>query len=101
MFGNISQLIEMKKKAEELKAKLESITVTEQTGGVTADCNANRKILAVHISEEMMQDKTKLEDTIVLAINNALSAAEKAAMGDVAEIAGLPGLGNLGSMFGK
>lgn len=101
MFGNISQLIEMKKKAEELKAKLESITVTEQTGGITVDCNANRKILAVHISEDAMQDKTKLEDTMVLAVNNALAAAERAAMGDVAEIAGLPGLGNLGSMFGK
>jgi DNA-binding protein YbaB len=101
MFGNISQLLEMKKKAEELKAKLESITVTEVTNGVTVDCNANRKILAVHISEDMMSDKTRLEDTLTLAVNNALAAAEKAAMGDVAEMAGLPGLGNLGSMFGK
>lgn len=98
MFGNISQLLEMKKKAEELKAKLESITVTEVINGITVDCNANRKILAVHISEEMMADKSRLEDSLTLAINNALSAAEKAAMGDVADIAGLPGLGNL---FGK
>ena len=29
MFGNITQILEMKKKAEELKGKLEAITITE------------------------------------------------------------------------
>lgn len=91
----------MKKKAEELKAKLEAIVVTEETNGVTVDCNANRQILTVHISESLMLDKTKLEETITIAMNKALKAAEKAAMGDVAEMAGLPGLGNLGNFFGK
>lgn len=89
----------MKKKADELRSKLESITVTEVTNGITIDCNANRKILAVHISEEHMSNKTNLEENMVLAVNNALAAAEKAALGDVAAIAGgVPGLGNL---FGK
>lgn len=89
----------MKKKADELRSKLESITVTEVTNGITIDCNANRKILAVHISEEHMSNKTNLEENIVLAVNNALAAAEKAALGDVAAIAGgVPGLSNL---FGK
>ncbi|MBL7836688.1 MAG: YbaB/EbfC family nucleoid-associated protein [Bacteroidetes bacterium] len=98
MFGNISQLLEMKKKAEELRSKLESIQVTKTTNGITVDCNANRKILAVHIETDLLNDKTRLEDNMVLAINNALAAAEKAAMGDVAAIAGMPGLGGL---FGK
>ena len=96
MFGNISQLLEMKKKAHELRAKLESIQITETTGGITIDCNANRKILAMHIDAALLDDKTKLEDTLTLAVNNALAAAEKAAMGDLAAIAGgMPGLGNL------
>ncbi len=99
MLGNISQLLEMKKKAEELKAKLENITVTEVTSGITVDCNGNRKILAIHIAPELMQDKTGLEDKLVVAINNALSAAEKASMNDMASMAG--GLGALGSLFGK
>lgn len=99
MFGNISQLLEMKKKADELRTKLETITVTETTNGVTIDCNANRKILAVHIEEHLLNDKSRLELTITDAVNNALASAEKAAMGDLAAIAGgMPGLGNL---FGK
>ena len=51
MLGNISQLLEMKKKADELKAKMEAITVTETTNGITVDCNGKRKILAIHIEE--------------------------------------------------
>jgi DNA-binding protein YbaB len=99
MLGNITQLLEMKKKAEELKAKLENITITEITNGITVDCNGNRKILAIHIPQEMMQDKIKLEDNLILAINNAVAAAEKASINDMASMAG--GLGSLGALFGK
>ncbi|MCC6818257.1 MAG: YbaB/EbfC family nucleoid-associated protein [Bacteroidia bacterium] len=96
MFGNISQLLEMKKKAEELRKTLDSINVTETTKGITVDCNANRKILAIHIDGSLLNDKTLLEDTMTEAINNALAAAEKAALGDVASLAGgMPGLSNL------
>jgi DNA-binding protein YbaB len=99
MLGNITQLLEMKKKAEELKAKLENITVTEITNGITVDCNGNRKILAIHIPQDMMQDKVKLEDNLILAVNNAVAAAEKASINDMASMAG--GLGSLGALFGK
>jgi DNA-binding protein YbaB len=99
MLGNISQLLEMKKKAEELKAKLETITITEVTDGITVDCNGNRKILAIHVPEEMMQDKFRLEDKLIAAVNNALASAEKASINDMASMAG--GLGSLGALFGK
>ncbi len=99
MLGNISQLLEMKKKAEELKTRLEAITVTETTNGLTVDCNGNRKVLAIHIPAEQMNDKIKLEDNLLLAVNNALAAAEKASMGEMTSMAG--GLGALSSLFGK
>lgn len=99
MFGNISQLMEMKKKAEELKAKLDSITVTEVTGGITVDCNGNKKLLAIHIEPSLMNDKTRLEEKLTEAINNAIAASERASMGDMAAIAG--GLQGLGGLFGK
>lgn len=86
----------MKKKAEELKAKLETITVTEEKNGITVDCNGNRKILAIHIPEQQMQDKTKLEENLREAVNQALASAEKAAFGDMAALTG-----GLSSLFGK
>jgi DNA-binding protein YbaB len=99
MFGNISQILEMKKKADELKAKLETIQVTEEFKGITVDCNGNRKILAIHVPEQLMGNKAELEDNLAEAINKALAAAEKASIGDLASMAG--GLQGLSGMLGK
>jgi DNA-binding protein YbaB len=91
MFGNISQILEMKKKAEEIKAKLESVVVTETHNGISIDCNGNKKILAIHIEPSLMNDKTKLEDNLIEAINKAVAAAERASVNDMAAMAGLFG----------
>ncbi len=99
MFGNISQILEMKKKADELKAKLETIQVTEEHLGITVDCNGNRKLLAIHIPEQLMSNKTQLEEALTEAVNKALASAEKASIGDLANMAG--GLQGLSGMFGK
>lgn len=99
MFGNISQILEMKKKADELKAKLETIQVTEEHLGITVDCNGNRKLLAIHIPEQLMTNKNQLEDALTEAVNKALASAEKASIGDLANMAG--GLQGLSGMFGK
>lgn len=86
----------MKKKAEELKLKLENITVTEEKHGITVDCNGNRKILAIHIPEDQLQDKIKLEENLRDAVNHTLASAEKAAFGDMAGM-----MGGLSSLLGK
>lgn len=99
MFGNITQLMEMKKKADELKARMESITVTEVTNGISVDCNGNRKILAIHIPEDKLSNKMQLEEELCNAVNNAIASAEKSAMGDLAGMAG--GLQGLSALFGK
>ena len=99
MLGNISQLLEMKKKAEELKSKLESIQITETHNGITVDTNGNRKLLSIHIDADRLNDKTQLEDNLVQAINKALESAEKANMAEVGAMAG--GMPGLMGLFGK
>ncbi|MDI1233519.1 MAG: YbaB/EbfC family nucleoid-associated protein [bacterium] len=99
MLGNISQILEMKKKAEELKNKLEAITITETINGITVDCNGNRKILSIHIDAAKLSDKTQLEDHLVQTINKALENAEKANMAEVGAMAG--GMPGLMGLFGK
>ncbi len=99
MLGNISQILEMKKKAEELKSKLEAIVITETTNGIAVDCNGNRKILSLHIDASAMQDKFQLEDHLVMAINKALESAERANMAEVGAMAG--GMQGLMGLFGK
>lgn len=97
MFGNISQILEMKKKAEALKEKLGSIIVTEEHKGITIDCNGNRQILNIHISSDLMNNKESLESTLCEAINKCLSSAEQQSVKEMAELTG--GLGGLGNLF--
>lgn len=99
MLGNITQILEMKKKAEELKKKLEAIIITESYNGITIDINGNRKILSVHIENDATADKSKLEGNMSIAINKAMDAAEKASMGEVGAMAG--GMQGLMGLFGK
>lgn len=89
----------MKKKAGELKAKLEAVIITEQHNGITIDCNGNRKILAIHIEESKMTNKLQLEENLIAAINKALESAEKASFGQIGAMAG--GMEGLANLFGK
>ncbi len=97
MFGNISQILEMKKKAEALKEKLGTIIVTEEHKGVTIDCNGNRQIINIHVSNELLNNKETLEKTLCEAINKCLSSAEQQSLKEMSELTG--GLGGLGNLF--
>lgn len=99
MLGNITQILEMKKKAEEMKKKLEAMTITETTKGITVDCNGSRKILSIHIDDEAFSNKFSLEENLVNAINKTLEGAEKASLGEVGAMAG--GLQGLMGLLGK
>ncbi len=99
MFRNISQILEMKKKAEEMKANLEAITISENTSGITVECNGNRKILAIYIDENQLNNKSKLEDNMVLAINKALESSEKASFSQIGAMTG--GMEGLAGLFSK
>ncbi|MDP2176274.1 MAG: YbaB/EbfC family nucleoid-associated protein [Bacteroidota bacterium] len=97
MFGNISQILEMKKKADEMKSKLNSIVVSEFHQGVTIDCNGNRQILSIHIAEDLLNNKSNLETVVCEAVNKALVSAEKASASELSSMVG--GLGAMASLF--
>lgn len=97
MFGNISQILEMKKKADEMKAKLNSAIITETYNGVTVECNGTKKINSIKISEQLMSDKNKLEDVLNEAINKALEKADQISKEELAKLTS--GLGPLAGLF--
>ena len=80
MFG-LDKLMAMKKQAEEIKERLNNISVEgEAEGGkIKVVSNGNRKITAVHIDAEWLKgaEKEEVEDLMVIACNRALDNAEK------------------------
>lgn len=99
MFGDMmGKLQEMKQKSEEVKKRLDTISVNAdaENGLVKVVCTANRQITSISISDELMADgdKEQIEDLTLLAINRALDKAEKVAETEMAGVARgmLPGM---------
>lgn len=97
MFGNMmGKLQEMKQKTEEIKARLETISVSAdaENGLVKVVSNGNRKIISIEISPEIMNDREQIEELTLIAVNRALEKAEKVAESEMQGVAKgiLPGL---------
>jgi hypothetical protein len=101
MFDKLGAAKEM---AENVKAKLETITVVGEAGNgkVKVLANGNRKVQSFTISPELLapENKEELEDLLTVAVNRVLSSAENVSESEMRAMMRtmMPGLGNL---FGK
>ncbi|MFI5162060.1 MAG: YbaB/EbfC family nucleoid-associated protein [Sphingobacteriales bacterium] len=101
------KLFEAKQKAEDLKKRLEGITVSgsAEGGKITVTANANKVVQSVSIDGEFLKsaDKEELEDLLVIAVNRALEQAENINQTEMAALSRdmLGGMGGLGNLFGK
>lgn len=78
MFGNMmGKLQEMKQQMDNIKSKLETIHVNGESQGVIVTANGNRKIISISVSNEIVGDKEKIEELVLIATNRALAEAEK------------------------
>lgn len=97
MFG-LDKLMAMKKQAEEIKERLNHISVdaASANGQIQVTATGNRQIKQITIADELLtaQNREELEEMLALACNRALEKAEKLAESEMRSL--LPGLGGLG-----
>lgn len=75
----LGKLQEMQQKMEDTKSRLQSITVKGASPGnkVQVFASADKRIKLVHIEPSLLQqDPEELEDHLIIAINQAIQAAE-------------------------
>jgi DNA-binding protein YbaB len=96
MFGKLN---EAKLKAEEMKNKLNAISVESNVQGVKIVANANKIVQLVSIDENLLtvENKSLLEKSLLEAINDAMGQAENISATEMRAMMGgmMPGLGNL------
>ncbi len=101
------KLFEAKQKAEDLKKRLDGITVSgsAEGGKISVTATANKVVQSVNIDEEFLKsaDKEELEELLIVAINKALEQAENIHQSEMAALSRemMGGLGGLGNLFGK
>ncbi len=94
MFNKLKQFKNLRSQAKDLQSKLaeESITVSEAGGKIKLTMDGNLKITALDIDPEMLDPdkKTKLEDAIKQAHENANKKMQRTMAMKMKEMGGLP-----------
>lgn len=79
MFGNIQDMMgklqEAQKQSEEIKQRLDTVHLKEETGEITITITGNREIKDIEISDSLLEDKDELQDKLVIALNKAIEKA--------------------------
>jgi DNA-binding YbaB/EbfC family protein len=97
----LDKLMEMKKRMDEVKTRLDTIVVSGEAdqGNVKVNMNGNRKVLDVKLNLSFLnqEDADQLEELLQLAMNRALEQAERVNESEMKSVAGsmllgMPGL---------
>lgn len=96
MFGKLN---EAKEKAEQIKQKLELITVEGSAEGIKVIANGNKKVTSINIDPALLkaENKEQVEELLVIGIERALEQAENVSAAEMRSLMGsmMPGLGGL------
>jgi nucleoid-associated protein EbfC len=95
---------EMMKAQEEAKKK--TLEATAGGGMVTVVANGSGQIVSIKIEKDVVdpEDIDMLQDLILAASNEALRRAQELVSDEMSKLTGglqIPGMGNLGNMFGR
>lgn len=101
------KLFQAQQKAQEIKARLDNISVSAEAEGgkVRVVATANKEIKEIVINEDLFKegDKEQIEDLLLVALNKVLAQAENVSQTEMQAATQdmLGGLGGLGNLFNK
>ena len=98
------KLMAAQQKADEIKARLDTISVFGEVegGAIKVTATANKAITGIEINEAFFKDadKEELEELLLTAVNKALTQAEQVSTNEMSAMT-KDMLGGLGGMFGQ
>lgn len=98
------KLLEAQQKAEEIKKRLDQITVSSEIEGgkIKVSSTANKHISSINIDSEFLRaaDQEELEELLAVAINKVLAQAENVSQAEM-QAATRDMMGGLGNLFGN
>lgn len=98
------KLMAAQQKAEEIKKRLDTVSVFAEVegGAIKVTATANKTITAIEINDDFFKDadKEEIEELLLTAINKVLQQAEDVSAREM-QAATQDMLGGLGGMFGN
>ena len=106
--GLMKQAQKLQEEMARIQAEAAQRTVEATAGGgmVTAIANGANELVSIRIEKDVInpEDAEMLQDLVVAAVNGALRKAQEEMQQEMARLTGglnMPGLGDLGGMFGR
>ncbi len=93
----LGKFAEAKKKMEEIRKRLDNITVTgESEGGkIVVEATGTNRIKSIHINDSLFKigQREEIEELLTVAMNRALESSEKLMQSEIAAVSNdiLPG----------
>jgi DNA-binding protein YbaB len=78
MFNKLKQIKDLRDKAKKIQSTLAEEMIEHSSKGITVTMDGNQKVHTIHVSDELLQDKTRLEAAMVDAINETVKKVQKA-----------------------
>ncbi|NQD72456.1 YbaB/EbfC family nucleoid-associated protein [Sphingobacterium shayense] len=98
------KLLQAQQKADEVKQRLDNISVSGETEGgkVRVIASANKEVRELTIDPDLFAraEKEELEEIIIVAINKALAQAERVSQSEMQAVS-QDLLGGFGNLFNK
>lgn len=92
MLGKMKDMYQLQKQAKEIKKKLKNIHIEAEENGVIVILTAEQEVVSIKISEEAMQNREKLETSILNAMQKALKKSQEIASANMKEVMGQMGM---------
>jgi len=98
------KLLQAQQKAEEIKKRLDSISVSAEVEGgkIKVVSTANKRITAISLDPDFLRitDQEELEELLITAVNKALEQADNVSQTEMQAVT-RDMMGGLGGLFGK
>ncbi|MGB5376841.1 YbaB/EbfC family nucleoid-associated protein [Muriicola sp.] len=103
LMGMMGKLKETQAKVEATKQRLNSVLVDQNSadGMLEVTLTANRELKSIRIDDQLLNDKERLEDYLILTLNKAISKATAIQEAELAAVAkeGMPNIPGMDSFL--
>lgn len=93
--NKFKDLYQLQKQAKQIKKKLQNTHIEAEVDGVTVTVDGQQEIISVDFTDEAWENKKKLKDSLVKAMNKAIKRSQQYGAEEMKDVMGDMGLGGL------
>ncbi len=96
--NKFKDMYQLQKQAKQIKKKLQNTHIEAEVEGVLVTIDGQQDIVDVKISDDEMQNKKKLEQNLVKALNKGIKRSQQYGAEEMKDVMGDMGMGGLPGM---